>query len=218
VTTQGNTAGALKKALNGNGGLKVTDGAVKGIDIAGSIRNAKATLGTLKGAQTQQADKSQKTDFSELTGTFTIRNGVARNNDLSIKSPLLRVGGEGDVNIGEDTLNYLVKASVVGTTKGQGGRDLDDLKGITVPVRLSGPLTSPKYTIDFGSMVTDVAKQKVEERLTSEISKRLGGSTAAGGAAGATAGGGAAKDAPKGDAAKSSSSRPQDVLKGLFGR
>jgi AsmA protein len=106
----------------------------------------------------------------------------------------------------------------VGTTKGQGGRDLDDLKGITVPVRLSGPLTSPKYTIDFDSMVTDVAKQKVEERLTSEISKRLGGSTAAGGAAGATAGGGAAKDAPKGDAAKSSSSRPQDVLKGLFGR
>ena len=218
VTTQGATPSALKRALNGTGGLKVTDGAVKGIDIAGTLRNAKAKLGTLKGEQTQQADKSQKTDFSELSGTFAIRNGVARNNDLSIKSPLLRVGGEGDINIGEDSLNYLVKASVVGTSKGQGGRDLDDLKGITVPVRLSGPLTSPKYTIDFGSMVTDVAKQKIEERLTSEISKRLGGSAAAGGAAGATAGGTAAKDAPKGDAAKGSGSRPQDVLKGLFGR
>ncbi len=83
--------------------------------------NAKAKLGTLKGEQKQQADKSQKTDFSEMTGTFTIRNGVAHNSDLSVKSPLLRVGGEGDINIGEDSLNYLVKASVVGTTKGQGG-------------------------------------------------------------------------------------------------
>ncbi|HZM47108.1 MAG TPA: AsmA family protein [Burkholderiales bacterium] len=210
VTTQGNTAGALKKALNGNAGLKLTDGAVKGIDIAGSIRSAKAKLGTLKGEQTQQADKSQKTDFSEMTGTFAIKNGVARNNDLSIKSPLLRVGGEGDINIGEDSLNYLVKASVVGTSKGQGGRDLDDLKGLTVPVRLSGPLTSPKYTIDFGAMMTDVAKQKVEERLTSEIGKRLGG--------GAAAGGTASKDAAAKDAGKSSGSRPQDVLKGLFGR
>jgi AsmA protein len=213
VTTQGNTAGALKKALNGNGGLKVTDGAVKGIDIAGSIRNAKAKLGALKGEQTQQADKSQKTDFSELTGTFAIRNGVAHNSDLSIKSPLLRVGGEGDINIGEDTLNYLVKASVVGTSKGQGGRELDDLKGLTVPVRVSGPLASPAYKLDFGAMVTDVAKQKVEERLTSEISKRLGGSAAASGAATKDAAG---KDAGK--SATSSGSNPKDLLKGLFGR
>ena len=136
-------------------------------------------------------------------------------NDLSIKSPLLRVGGEGDINIGEDSLNYLVKASVVGTSKGQGGRDVDDLKGLTVPVRLSGPLTAPKYTIDFGAMVTDVAKQKVEERLTSEIGKRLGGSAAAGG----TAAGTTSKDAAAKDAGKSSSgSRAQDALKGLFGR
>jgi AsmA protein len=204
VTTQGNTVGALKKALNGNAGLKLADGAVKGIDIAGSIRNAKSRLGALKGEQTQQADKAQKTDFSELTGTFAIKNGVAHNSDLSLKSPLLRVGGEGDIDIGEDSLNYLVKASIVGTSKGQGGRELDDLKGITVPVKVSGPMASPTYRFDFGSMVTDVAKQKVEERLTSELNKRLGGA--------------AAKDSGSKDAAKSSASRPQDVLKGLFGR
>jgi len=218
VTTQGNTVGALKKGLNGSAGLKLADGAVKGIDIAGSIRNAKAKLGTLKGEQKQQADKSQKTDFSEMTGTFTIRNGVAHNSDLSVKSPLLRVGGEGDINIGEDSLNYLVKASVVGTTKGQGGRELDDLKGITVPVKVTGPMAAPSYALDFASMVTDVAKQKVEERLQSELSKRLGGAAAGGAPTGGAAAGTASKDAAAKDAGKSSGSRPQDVLKGLFGR
>ncbi|MCC7483921.1 MAG: AsmA family protein [Burkholderiales bacterium] len=211
VTSQGSTASALKKALNGSAAVKLTDGAVKGIDVAGSIRGAKARLGSLRGEQTQKADKTQKTDFSELTATFRITNGVARNNDLSLKSPLLRVGGEGDINIGEDSLNYLVKASIVGTSKGQGGRELADLQGITVPVRVTGPMAAPSYQLDFGSMATDLAKQKVEERLTSEIGRRLGGGAAAGGAAAS------GKDAGKGTT-PASSGRPQDMLKGLFGR
>jgi AsmA protein len=206
VATQGNTVGALKKALNGNAAVKLADGAVKGIDIAGSIRNAKAKLGSLRGEHSQAADKSQKTDFSELTATFRIANGIARNNDLSLKSPLLRVGGEGEINIGEDTVNYLVKAAIVGTSQGQGGRDVADLKGVTVPVRVAGPLGSPNYKIDFGAMATDAAKQSV----TDAVQKRLG----IGGAKSAPATGDATKkkDAP---AAEGSS---RDRVRGLFNR
>jgi AsmA protein len=203
VTSQGNTVSALKKALNGTAALKLADGAVKGINIAGSIRDARARLGALRGEQTQQADKSQKTDFSELTGTFKITNGVARNNDLSLKSPLLRMGGEGEINIGGDTLNYLVKATIVDTSKGQGGRELEDLRGVTVPVRVSGSLAAPSYKLDFGSMVTDTAKQKLEQRVTDELQRRLGGGAA------------------KGDSAKEESKSggsARDALKGLFGR
>lgn len=203
VTTQGNTVAALKKALNGRTAVRLADGALKGIDIAGSIRNAKARLGTLKGEQTQQADAKQKTDFSELTATFNIRNGVAGNNDLSMKSPLLRVGGEGDINIGEDSLNYLIKASIVGTIKGQGGQDLGDLRGVTVPVRVSGPLTAPSYKLDFSAMATEVVKQKAEEALRGQLEKRLGG--------------GAAKEGAK-EAPKSGSDALKEGLKGLFGR
>jgi AsmA protein len=198
VTSQGNTVSALKKALAGTASLKLADGALKGIDIGGSIRDAKARLGALRGEQTQAADKSQKTDFSELTATFRIANGVARNNDLDMKSPLLRVGGEGEINIGADSLNYLVKASIVGTSKGQGGRELEDLRGVTVPVRVSGPLASPSYKLDFGRAATDAAKQ----RLTDELQKRLGGG---------------AKDSAAPEEKKSGGST-RDVLRGLFGR
>jgi AsmA protein len=199
VTSRGNTVSMLKKTLDGTAALKLADGAVKGIDIAGSIRNAKAKLGALRGEQTQAADKSQKTDFSELTATFKIANGIARNNDLSMKSPLLRVGGEGELNIGEDSLNYLVKASIVGTAEGQGGREFAELRGVTVPVRVSGPLAGPSYKLDFGAMATDTARQELKSRLQDRL---LGG--------GATQG-----DAK--DGAKSGGSA-RDVLKGLFGR
>ncbi len=200
VTTQGNTVGALKKALNGAAAIRLADGAVKGIDIAGSIRAAKARLGTLRGEQTQAADRNQKTDFSELTATFKIMNGVARNNDLSLKSPLLRVGGEGDINLGEDTLDYLVKAAIVGTSRGQGGREADELKGITVPVRVTGPLAAPSYKLDFSAMATESARQAV----TDALQKRFGGGAAAG-------------DAAKKDGAPSGGST-RDRLRGLFGR
>jgi len=199
VTSQGDTVSALKKALNGNASLKLADGALKGIDIAGSIRSANAKLGALRGEQTQAADKSQKTDFSELTATFRIANGVARSNDLDMKSPLLRVGGEGEINIGADSLNYLVKASIVGTSKGQGGRETEDLRGVTVPVRVSGPLAAPSYKLDFGATAKDAAKQAI----TDQLQKRLGG--------------GAAKDGAAPDGAKPGGSA-RDVLKGLFGR
>ena len=209
VTTQGNTVAAFKKALNGSAAIKLADGAVKGIDIAGSIRNAKAKLGALRGEQTQPADKNQKTDFSELTSTFHIKNGVAHSNDLSLKSPLLRVDGGGDINLGEDTVNYLVKTSIVGTTKGQGGRDTDELKGITVPIRVSGALDAPSYKLDYNAMVTDTAKQKAQEALSGALQKQLGGGAAKG-------------DATKGDAAKkdapASGGSTRDKLRGLFGR
>jgi AsmA protein len=171
VTSQGNTVSALKRALGGNASLKMADGALKGIDIAGSIRDAKARLGALRGEHDQAADTTKKTDFSELTATFKIAKGVARNNDLSLKSPLLRVGGEGEINIGEDRLNYLVKAAIVGTSQGQGGRDVGDLRGVTIPVRVAGPLEKPSYKLDFGKAATESARQ----RLGDEVQKRLGG-------------------------------------------
>ncbi len=203
VTARGNTADALKRALGGTAVMRLTDGALKGIDIGGAIRSAKARLGALKGEQTQPADAQQKTDFSELTATFNIAGGVARNKDLSMKSPLLRVGGEGEINIGADTINYLVKASIVGTSKGQGGRDVDELRGITVPVRVTGPLKAPSYKLDFGAMITDTARQKVEDAVKKRLLDRLAPQPGAA--------------APPADGAKSGGSA-RDALKGLFGR
>ena len=213
VTTQGATVGALKRGLNGGASVNLRDGAIKGIDIAGTIRNAKAKLGTLKGQQTQAADKNQKTDFSELSGTFAIRNGVASNHDLSMKSPLLRVGGAGDINIGEDTINYLVKASIVATSKGQDGRDASDLKGITVPVRATGPLAAPSFGLDYNALLTDTVKQQAEEKIKGRLEGLLGGKKADPGVAPAPGAPGAAP--AKGAEAPQSN---RDKLRGILGR
>lgn len=160
VTTRGDTAAALTQALNGEGAVALRDGAVKGLDINSSIRDVRATVRKALGKETGTTVRSKKTDFSEMLATFTLRDGVLDNRDLSLKSPLLRVAGAGTVDLVKGELDYGVKASVVATREGQGGAERSQLAGITVPVKLFGPLAAPQYNIDFAAMLTPETVQK----------------------------------------------------------
>lgn len=165
LTSQGATVTQLTRALNGTGRFDLRDGAVRGVNIARTVRSAKSTLQNLTGnapAQTGVGNTDERTDFSELTASFTITNGVLQNNDLSAKSPLLRMGGAGSVNLVEERVDYVVKASVVSTLKGQDGADLDALKGLTIPVRLHGPLTAIAWNIDVKSLISQQAKEELK--------------------------------------------------------
>lgn len=163
VTTRGETASAMKKALAGTASLSLKDGAIKGINLAQAFRDAKAKISGRQDA-VQGAKAADKTDFSELTGSFRIANGVARNDDLAAKSPFLRLAGSGDIDIGNNAMNYLARASIVNTSGGQGGKDLEHLKGMTVPVRVTGPFENLSYKLEFGSLLGEAAKAKVEEK------------------------------------------------------
>ncbi|HSD54521.1 MAG TPA: AsmA family protein [Burkholderiales bacterium] len=198
VTTAGQTPTALKKALNGTASVALKDGAIKGVDVAGLLRQAKAILGS-KGAIEEQAKGGRKTDFTELTGSFAIKNGVAHNEDLQAKSPLVRLAGAGDINIGEGTMDYTLKASLVATSTGQGGKDVADVRGITAPVRITGSFDHLKYSVDVAALATDAAK----DALARELERRLGGGQA--GKAGAQGG-------------KASGGSTRDILRGILGR
>lgn len=169
VVATGATFEQIKKTLDGSARLELRDGAIRGINIAQAVRSAKSKLAALKGAGEQQAQSGtgstgEKTDFSELTGSFRITNGVAHNDDLQIKSPLVRIAGSGAIDIGSDRLDYLARTTVVSTLQGQGGPELQELKGVTVPVRLSGPFNAIGWRVDVAGMASELAKQKLDER------------------------------------------------------
>lgn len=172
VATSGLTIGALKRGLNGSGAIALRDGAVKGFNVAQALRNAKSLLSG-GGTETKTGSAAEKTDFSELTASFTVKNGVARSDDLDLKSPLVRVGGAGQVDLAAGTLDYTVRASVVGTLKGQDGREINELRGVTVPVKLSGPFEKLSYTIDWGSVAKDALKSKATEQLKEKLQPKV---------------------------------------------
>jgi AsmA protein len=180
VKMQGATVDAMKQSLNGNAGMVLADGAVKGIDIAGTIRDIQNKFNFKAGSL--GADQKKRTDFSEMSATFKITNGVAHNDDLSMKSPLLRVTGSGDIDIGRETLNYLAKPTVVASLKGQGGADLQALNGLTFPIKVTGTFSAPKYGLDFSAIAADIAKKNLLGKVGGDkgaaAQKLMGGDTA----------------------------------------
>ncbi|HVL34217.1 MAG TPA: AsmA-like C-terminal region-containing protein, partial [Burkholderiales bacterium] len=169
VAAAGKSVNAMKAALGGTARLELRDGAVKGVDIGAALRRARTLLGS---QAAPAAGAREQTEFSELSASFQIKNGVARNDDLDLKAPLFRVAGAGSIDLARSTIDYVAKASVVATTEGQAGRERDQLAGITLPVRVSGPLDAMKYDVDFRAVAQDAAKTRVGERVKEEVEQR----------------------------------------------
>jgi AsmA protein len=177
LTAEGAEAGALRRSLNGQSRFLFINGAVKGINIGRMIREARARL---EGQPPPPEQGPVQTDFSELSATIQIVDGVARNEDLAGKSPLLRVQGRGSADLVKERLDYLLTAVIVATSKGQGGKELQTLAGIPIPIRVSGPFASPDYALDLSEVLKQQATRKVEQKLEEKLQKQLGDSPAGG--------------------------------------
>jgi AsmA protein len=151
VTGQGRTQAALMNSLGGSADLSFTNGAIIGVNVAGLLRNI--GQGKLSGLS---SSPTEKTDFSEMTSSWAINNGVARNSDLKLVGPLIRVTGAGAVKLGERSIDYTLKTKIVADARGQGGPI--DIGGLEVPIKITGPWEKPKFAPDVGGVLKDPDK------------------------------------------------------------
>lgn len=171
LTAEGIDPEQIKRTLNGTASFAFTDGAIAGINLAQMIREAYAKL---KGQPVAATSEPNQTDFTELTGSLTATNGLLENRDLSMQSPLLRIAGSGQANLPTEAIDYLVKASVVGSLQGQGGATIAELKDVTVPVRIRGTFSEPSFSIDLESVLTEQVKQRAIKEVQKVIGEQLG--------------------------------------------
>lgn len=164
---------ALRNGMQGKVTLKLSDGALHGINLPEMIREARATL-TGKGAE--QVKEARKTDFSALTASFQIANGIARSNDIQLFAPALRVKGEGQTALVPESLDFLFLTSIVESSKGQGGKDVDELKEITIPVRIGGHWQAPSYQLDVKALLSNnkLLEDKARKEAERGLKKLLG--------------------------------------------
>ena len=159
--------------------LQAKDGAIQGVDVKGMIDSAYAQYQSLSGKEpTEDAEgeskASDETRFAEILGTFNVNNNVITNDDFSLKAPLFRVGGSGTIDVAKQSLDYLVEVKLVPSTDGQGGKSIDELVGIPIPIRLSGDLTAPNYSIDFKQLYRSLVKREVDRKKGELLQEKLG--------------------------------------------
>lgn len=136
----GNSIAAIMKSLEGQGSLELGRGELRGIDIAGMLRNLDPGF----------VGEDQKTPFDGLAGTFTIAAGVLSNGDLKLVAPYVTASGSGDLDLGERRLNYRLRPTALAAEDGTGG--------VMVPLLITGPWADPSFRLDLES----IAREKME--------------------------------------------------------
>jgi len=166
----------IKQTISGTASFAFTDGAINGVNVAKMLRDG---WNKIKGKPTG-TDEPARTDFAELLGSAVLKNGHITNDDLLMKSPLLRVTGKGWANLPRNNTDYTATVTVVGTLKGQDGASMEDLKGLPLPINVKGDLDDPSISLDVKAMAEALLKGQfkqgtkgLEDKLKKDI---LGGS------------------------------------------
>jgi AsmA protein len=154
LSFSGDDAETVKKTLNGNGDLRFSNGAIKGIDLVAMIQNVRAAFG-----DGQAIPAGSQTDFTELSVPFTITNGVVDTRQTNLQSHVLDVLVVGKANLVSEILDFRVEPKVVRKLGRQD--DKKDYSKVTVPVLVGGTFSAPKFSPDLESL----AKQQLQKKL-----------------------------------------------------
>ncbi|WP_435311728.1 AsmA family protein [Primorskyibacter sedentarius] len=154
----GQSTAAIMSSLKGDGTLKAGPGRISGIDLDQLFRAGGAGGGT--------------TVFDTLNASYTIAGGVLRNSDLLMSLPGITAEGEGKVNLGACTLDYLVVPTALNARDG---------RGLAIPVRIKGSWDAPAIRADMGEAIDrNLAEEKkeletkVRDKVTEKLEKELG--------------------------------------------
>ena len=169
IAGAGTNSEEIKSSLQGQGSLAVSDGAIDGINLTEMI----SQIGEGQIPEMRQGP-GNKTAFSDLGGAFTIKNGIAETSNLQMTSPLLKVSAAGTVDLTQSTINMLANPEIVAGPQGQGGAN--DLAGISVPVRIEGPLDRPTIRPEIKSMFANPEKAgKTINQIGDALQKKFKG-------------------------------------------
>ncbi|MGO4913899.1 AsmA family protein [Pseudogemmobacter sp. W21_MBD1_M6] len=154
----GNSMNAIMNSLSGSGAFQIGKGELRGLDLAGMLRNLDASY----------EGEGAKTVFDRITATFTMDKGVLSNDDLDFAAPVLTASGAGQVGLGDRTLNYRV--TPVALVKSDGSAR------ITVPVLITGTWAKPRFKADLKSIADqklEVERKKIEAQARVKLEQKL---------------------------------------------
>lgn len=170
IKTDLSNSRSVLESLSGDIGMSVLNGAFVGINVTDTIASVKAALGK-QSEIVSESDQGQKTEFAELTMSGVFDRGVLNSDDLLMQSPLLRATGKGNFNFVEESIDYVLKPVLIGDA----AENLGDLKGIPIPLKMSGNLYEPAIRVDIVAALAASQKEKVTKKADEYLGKLLGG-------------------------------------------
>lgn len=166
LDSRGASTRALAQNLGGTLTMDATEGRLPYTNMLGSISGI---VGALQGVTSTTPASNGSGDVDRLTARYTIRQGVASTDELTVATGngAMTLVGTGTIDIAGWALNYMLTPTLHSGTQ-----------GLAIPVAITGPLTAPKIGPDpnYVSRVTGrLAGEALKGVLGKENAKGLGG-------------------------------------------
>ncbi|NYT43911.1 AsmA family protein [Alcaligenaceae bacterium] len=180
LASQGNTVPALEAGLTGTVQGKIRDGAIRGIDVAQTLREVNAVVRNMFSGQlpdlVTRFDMDRRTPFSALDVDMAFDHGQGTVKKLNLVAPVLRVtqGTPASVDLVNDQLDVMLNIKVAGDRAARDNAGLAELRNVTVPVRVSGPFDHLGYQVQWKEVGSKAVKEAVQGGLLDLLSSQIG--------------------------------------------
>lgn len=164
--TSGHSREQMLRKLNGSSEFSLINGAVEGIDLNYFIQAANALLNE---EATTEPVNSKKTEFSQLTGSVIIKNGIVDSNNMLLTAPAFTAKAQGTIELVSRTLDFNIQVKP----------QLENAKiHWQIPVVVTGDLNHPEMRLDrmeIQGMLAGKELEKIKQKAVQEINKHVHG-------------------------------------------
>jgi AsmA protein len=164
MTTSGNQVSALKRNLNGKMSLSFKEGSINDSKLSEQLNKVTAVI------EKRQYDPAQakSTNFSSLTATARIKNGLIENKDMHLKAPKFQVKGVGTASLVTEKVDYQLRLM-------KPSQD-PNAQQIYAPIDVTGSFDNLSYRFnekEYANQLLEREKKKVEKKAREKVDKEV---------------------------------------------
>lgn len=174
LSGRGADLNAIRQDLDGNVSFALADGEWQGKDVWHELRTARAKL---KQEAPPEPRLPPRTEFSNVSASGVVTDGVLQNQDFLAELPFLRLTGKGKVDFVQATLNYSMDARVIDSPEFAGevsAAELKDFTSAVIPLKISGPLASPSIVPDIDVLIRREVEKQIDKHKDELLDRLLG--------------------------------------------
>ncbi|WP_210397247.1 AsmA family protein [Motiliproteus sediminis] len=174
--TSGNSVHAVVNSLTGNSVISLKDGRVSGVNL---IDNLCQGIRQVKGLPDSGDTAADYTEFSNLGATLKVTNGVVDTRDLNASLVAVGLGGAGQVNLPQQSLDMALDLTVLQQLQGESCQIEEKLHNLAFPVRCKGgffdeptKLCRPD-TARMKKVLSELTKREAGDKLQKKLDEKL---------------------------------------------
>lgn len=190
---EGNSVYDIVNTIDGKVNMSLKDGRIQGVNLIDKLCSG---IMSLKGQKPDPAAAVDYTEFSNLSTSANITNGLVSNKDLKAALVGVNLTGAGTVNLPKESLDYGLSLTILQELKGPNCQLDNKLHNLSLPLRCKGHFDDDpasmcgidkngmsKVLADLGAAEikakaeaqVEKAKEDVKEKVEDKVKNKLKG-------------------------------------------